>query len=33
MRNGRRSVRFTSRFEILRRLLPVANEQNEFNVP
>jgi LysM repeat protein len=32
-RNGRRSVRFTSRFEILRRLQPVANEQNEFNAP
>jgi LysM repeat protein len=32
-RNGRRSVRFTRRFEILRRLQPVANEQNEFNAP
>jgi LysM repeat protein len=32
-RNGRRSVSFTSRFEILRRLQPVANEQNEFNAP
>jgi len=32
-RNGRRSVRFTSRFEILRRLQPVANEQNKFNAP
>jgi LysM repeat protein len=32
-RNSRRSVRFTSRFEILRCLQPVANEQNEFNAP
>jgi LysM repeat protein len=32
-RNGRRSVRFIRRFEILRRLQPVANEQNEFNAP
>jgi LysM repeat protein len=32
-RNGRRSVRSTSRFEILRRLQPVANEQNKFNAP
>jgi LysM repeat protein len=32
-RKGRRSVRFTSRFEILRRLQPVANEQNKFNAP
>jgi LysM repeat protein len=32
-RNGRRSVRFTSRFEILGRLQPVGNEQNKFNAP
>jgi LysM repeat protein len=32
-RNGRWGVRFTSRFEILRCLQPVANEQNKFNAP